>query len=311
MGAVLRDLGHQEAGIRGQPSQQSADVLLADRHFVGELSETATGERRLYRVRFTVPAQQMRHVAALAARRNEFTELPQHGRPRRHVRVIGGDQAALTAGGEILADVEAEGVHRADRAHGPAPVPGTVRLRGVLDHGDPVPGGDLGDPVQIGGQTVQVDHDDRLGPAGDRGLQRRGVQIERDGVDVHEHRYGHEMERSGGAADEAQGGHDDLVARLHTRGAQRDRQRRGAVAHRHTVLRADVLRPLPLQARDLLLPRRGGGEPAGPQHPMDRLLVLIGHHRPGPDPELPGHGPATAEHRKIDRRLGRLLDCHR
>lgn len=177
MGAVLRDLGHQEAGIRGQSPQQPADVLLTDGHLGGELRQPTTGEGRLYRVRLAVPAQQMRHVAALAACRNEFTELPQHECSRRHVRVIRGDQAAFTAGGEILADVEAERVHRTDGAHGPAPVTGAVRLRGVLHHGDPVSGGDLGDPVHVGGQAVQVDHDDRLGPAADRGLQRRGSRL--------------------------------------------------------------------------------------------------------------------------------------
>ena len=68
---------------------------------------------------------------------------------------VGEDRAAF-AGIEVLRALKAEAAEVAERAHLAAAPLGQVRLAGVFEHGDLVPGRDRGDRVQIGGRAAQV-----------------------------------------------------------------------------------------------------------------------------------------------------------
>ena len=55
------------------------------------------------------------------------------------LRVSGDDRTTVAQRAEVLARIEAEGRRRADATGPPSAQSGTVRLRGILDHGQSVP----------------------------------------------------------------------------------------------------------------------------------------------------------------------------
>ena len=89
-----------------------------------------------------------------------FSREPQSRSSRSVVgeRVVAGrHQPALAEGAEVLGRIEAEAAERAERARLRAAVARAVRLCGVLDHGEAVPGGDRADRIHVRHLAVEVD----------------------------------------------------------------------------------------------------------------------------------------------------------
>ena len=112
-------------------------------------------------------------------------------------------------------------------------------------------------------------HDqDRSRAVGDRGLDRRRIEIERIGPDIGEHRGGaHARDRLGGRKECVRSGYD-LVAGTHTDRLEGQQQRVGAVGDADSVGGAELdghllLEPAHLWAQD---------ETAGVDHVSDGLL---------------------------------------
>ena len=146
-----------------------------------------------------------------------------------------------------------------------------VGLGGVLDHGQPVPAGDVADPVHRGGMAVEVHRHDRRGARGDRRLDGGRVEAEVVGLDVGEDRAGagerHRVRRGG----EAERRDDDLVARPDAEREQRELQGAGARVHRHARAVLDVLGELGLERGDLGALR----EHPGREHAFDGGAFLL------------------------------------
>src|SRR5205823_14727606 len=69
-------------------------------------------------------------LAHLAVRAEELD-------PLRDAGVVGADQAGVAVGGEVLDHAQAEGAREAEGADAPPVERGAVRVRAVLDHGEP------------------------------------------------------------------------------------------------------------------------------------------------------------------------------
>jgi len=98
------------------------------------------------------------------------------------------DHAAL-AGGELLVGVEPEHGRMATPADGrPVGVLSSERLTGVLDDREAVAGRQLLERGHVGGVAEDVDRQQRAGSLGDDGGGGLRVEVERQRVDVGEHR---------------------------------------------------------------------------------------------------------------------------
>ena len=103
--------------------------------------------------------------------------------------VVRDDRAAVAERAEVLGRIEAERRRGAERAGPPAAQRRAVRLRGVLEHDEPVLAGECGDRVHVGALAVEVHRDDRLRARGRGALgSSPGVEREPRLVDVDEHR---------------------------------------------------------------------------------------------------------------------------
>ena len=125
--------------------------------------------------------------------------------------------------------------------------------------------------IEVGAEPKQVNRNDRLGPRGDRRSHRAGVDVVRQGIDIHEHRPGTKTSGAAGGRKEGIGARDDLVARpdteRHHRHEQPVRPRRDADRvpdpEHHGQL---ALEELDLPAEDELL------TVAHPRHRRDELI---------------------------------------
>jgi hypothetical protein len=99
------------------------------------------------------------------------------------------------------------------RADGASAIAGAERLAGVLDEGELVGRRQLGEAIELGRVTEDVDDEDSPRVLGDRGAGRFGIHVERAWIDVDEDRSAALVEDRVGGGDERERRRDDLVAR--------------------------------------------------------------------------------------------------
>ena len=147
-----------------------------------------------------------------------------------------------------------------------------VRLRAVLDEGDPALVRDRAEGVDVGRVTEHVDGDDRLGPLGDEPLDVRGIhQRLRRRDAIREDRFAARDAASVRVGDERESRSDHLVARADAGSQTGHVKRRGGTRDGYRVLRARVL-----AERLLELERpRAHREPAGAKRVEDGLDVRL------------------------------------
>ena len=130
--------------------------------------------------------------------------------------------------------------------------------------------------VHIGGMTVEMDRDDRLGSFGDQRFDRRGINAERIGVDIGQNR------RRAGVGDrvrrrnEGQIGNDHLIARLQSQRRQREVKAGRAVAHGKGIFGSAIAREACLELIDVFSDRR---YPSGIQRIQHELLFARANER--------------------------------
>ncbi len=94
---------------------------------------------------------------------------PQHPGSLRHLIAVRGDEPPVPKAPQVLGGEKGEGPGVPQGAHLFALVGGPEGLGAVLQHLEAVGAGDLQDGVHLGGQAVEVDGEDGLGPRGDGG----------------------------------------------------------------------------------------------------------------------------------------------
>ncbi len=146
--------------------------------------------------------------------------------------------------------------------------------------------------VQLARISEDVDRHDGLRPLGHGSLDRHGIDVQRAGVDVREHRRRALVDRAVGGRHERVGRRDHLVAGRDRGGDAQEVQAGGAARHRHRVRRADRRGELLLEAVD----RRPERQPPGAQHVEDELLLPLVEpgERERDDPRGRGHERAGA-----------------
>jgi hypothetical protein len=180
--------------------------------------------RRLQAVEAAVGADLDVVVARGLAMVGEPEDLPHQ------VGVHAGDAAGVAEGAEVLGRVEAPGRQIAERADAPPLVLRAVRLRRVLDQPEAARAAEGADRVGVERPAVEVDADDAARARRRAPLELGRVEVESRRVDVAEdRRRAHQDHRLGGR-EEAEGGHQHLVAGAGAERAQRDHQRVRAVA---------------------------------------------------------------------------------
>ncbi len=160
----------------------------------------------LDRVQAEVAADVLVIVLGLAA------VISHHAKAMGQGLVAGDDHAAVADTAEVLAGKEAETPAGADRAGFAALVSAGDGLGRVLDDGQAVAARDGHDWVHVRHLSEQVDGHDRLGVLADDVLDLLGVDVVRDGVNVHEDRAGAGPPDAAGGGEERERGRDDLVA---------------------------------------------------------------------------------------------------
>ena len=164
---------------------------------------------------------------------------------------IGDHRPAFAIGAEVLAGIKAEAAKIADGARAPPLVFGAVRLRGVLDHDEPVSTGDLHDRIHVCDQAVQMDRQDRLRPRRDRGFDQGGIHRPGDGIDVDEDRLCAAIKYRGCGRDEGHRYGDDLIAGTNASRKQRQVQRGSSAIDGVAMADVAIGRETLLECRDL------------------------------------------------------------
>ena len=142
--------------------------------------------------------------------------------------VVGHEGARVAHRPEILARVEAERASRARRARGEAVAPGPMGLAGILDHGQIVPRGEVGQPAHVDHLPVEMDGKDRPRAAGQRRLHRREIDpVVRLG-DVDEDRLQARLHDRFGRGDERHRREHDLRPRFEVQGHEPEAESVGA-----------------------------------------------------------------------------------
>src|ERR1035437_2781324 len=127
-----------------------------------EIWELGSQDGRLQFVQPAVHADHGTHIAVPPA------ILAKLSGPNRECRIVRRHQAAIAKRPEILRRIEAEGCDIAPRRRQAAVSSGSMGLRAVLDHEQAGATGDAHDLAHGGRLTIQMDHDDGLGPRATR-----------------------------------------------------------------------------------------------------------------------------------------------
>ena len=176
----------------------------------------------------------------------------EHAQPRGQVVAVGDDGAALAAGAEVLARVEAEATDIAEAAGAAALVLCTMRLGRVLDHDEAIGIGEREQGRHVGHAAMQMHRQDRPGSTGQHLGNGRRIERSRARLDIGQHRPGTcELDRRHGRDERHRCGHH-LVARADAGGEQRHVQRRRASAHRNGMAGAAIAGKVRFEGLDLL-----------------------------------------------------------
>ena len=104
-------------------------------------------------------------------------------------------------------------------------------LRRVFDHCDAVGTRRVQDGIHVGGLSIQVDWDNRLGFRSDGGFQLARIEIVGFGIDIDIDRSGTSVENCRDRGDKSKRRSDDLVAGSDSGGEQRQVQSAGPGVH--------------------------------------------------------------------------------
>ena len=201
--------------------------------------------------------------------------------PLRERRVVRHAHASL-AGRDDLVAIEREAADRAERADAATPALGSVRLRGVLEHGETVPVRDRHDRIHVARMAVQVDRDDGARPGGDPRFEACRIELPGLGIRVREHGRGRAIVNDVRGGHEGQARNDHLVARTDPRGHQRQVERRRPVRDGHAVRDSAEGREVALELPDECAERADPAGAHGLHHVGD--LFLADHGRGDGDP---------------------------
>jgi hypothetical protein len=147
----------------------------------------------------------------------------------------------------------------------------------VLDHGDAAGLGHRADGVQVRGMAGVVHGEDGARARGEGALHRARVEVQRVGLDVHEHGARAHVLDDVHRGREGDAGGDDLVARPDAERHERRVQAGGARVERQRARRAQRGGELGLEARGL--GPRGDPVRAERVHHLVDLLVADGGRR--------------------------------
>ncbi len=149
---------------------------------------------------------------------------------------VGHHRAAIAQRPQWLRRKEAEAADVADGAHRAPAAARADGLRRVFDdrHAERQQG------VDLRGAAEEVHRQDGAGARRDRGGDRGGIQVQRDGIDVGEHRPRADAHDGLGGRDEGEGRGHHLVTRPDVDRREGRDQRVGARRHAHDLLRRDV-----------------------------------------------------------------------
>ena len=153
----------------------------------------------------------------------------------------------LAAGDDLVAEEGERGSPR-ERPDGPALVRGEGRLGGILDHPEAMGRCDRIDRIHVGGMTEQVNGDDALCAAGDRGLNEPRVEAPVVGINIDEDRRAAAVGDGVGRGDVGHRRHDHFVARADAERGQGEVQGRGAIGGGDGMGGSTGLGKLPLKS---------------------------------------------------------------
>src|SRR5262245_61525934 len=183
--------------------------------------------------------------------------------------VAGGHQTAFARAAQILRREEAEAADGAHRARALFAVFGADGLRGVFDDWQAVAFGDRHDRLHLGALAEEMNGEDGLRAWRDRALDYIRIDVEIVRRNVHEDGARAQPRDRAGGGEESERRRDDLVARPHAQGRQRQQQRVGPGAASDSMSDLAMFGGVSLERFDF----RAEDEMLAFKHSLDR-----GHH---------------------------------
>lgn len=129
-----------------------------------------------------------------------------------------------------------------------------MSVRRVLDHQQTMALCNRVDRIHVGGQTSEVDGDDRAGLLGHRRLDLRRIKIVGRWIDIHEHRDRPDLETGSRCRHEGIRGNDHLIANVKSGGDQGHFERRGPTGDGEAEIAVVVAGKLLLELAGLRTP---------------------------------------------------------
>jgi hypothetical protein len=147
-----------------------------------------------------------------------------------------------------------------------------VRLRGVFEHLQPVPRGELANRVDVRRLSVEMHGQNRFRAWRDGGLDALGIEVVRARIRLHRHGRGAGVADRQPGRDVGVGRDDHLVARADVPRAEHEVHRIETVADAHAVFHADEGGELALEGAHLVTE----DVPAAVEDALDRFVDRSG-----------------------------------
>ena len=181
-------------GQAGKGGGDRCGIGIAGRRPTGHAAKLDAAKHRLHLDHPSVGAKALVQPAKTRRMRARVNRIPAFAmvlagpHPAPQVAVIGGDHAALAAGGHDLVLTERPRANMADRADHPPLVTRTMGLGAILDHLQPVASGQRHDRIHVAGPARQMHHHHGTGARGQHGGDGLGGQIAAVAIAIGEHR---------------------------------------------------------------------------------------------------------------------------
>jgi hypothetical protein len=155
--------------------------------------------------------------------------------------VVGGEEAGIAEGAEVLGGEKTEGAAEAEGADRATGVAGTEGLGGVFDDGEFVRSGQGEDGVHVGGLAEKMNGDEGLRAGGDFPSGVGGIEVEASGTNVHKDRGSTGAGDATGRREESEGWDENFVTRADLEGHEGEKEGVGAGGNAEGVFDAEKL----------------------------------------------------------------------
>src|SRR6185312_13627013 len=195
----------------------------------------------------------------------------QHAQALHPLGIVAGDGSGVPVSAQVFAGIETETGQPAGGAYRSSVAADAVRLSGIFDQFQPVPGAEFFQFGQVHGVAIQVHGDDGAGLFGDSAFDAGDVEMKSLGADIGKYGHGADIADGFRGGKKAVGGHDDFIARSDVGRLQGKFEGRGPGADSNRVFGAGKAGKLGFEFFDVFSTHKVPGI----QHPADGVQYFF------------------------------------